>query len=578
VNILRLISPTNPPSNSTGKGELAIVRERILQTLLVVIGLATLIGLVALTVNSLIQHDYLTIPVYFALSAVVLAFVASRNWSYNLRVSIVLITFVITAAAIIWRDGLGGNGKLWLLVFTTLTTIFLGWKTGLGTIIFSELALIVTGYLVVNHLVSVPTTSALSGAVASSEWIALCVFFGILSGVITFSINMMVDGLASAYNRVNRLSQDLTDERASLQKQVEKRTSQIQQRLSQVLTAAEVTKTIVSYRETDTLLPQIVNLIRDRFDLYYVGVFIVDESNNAVLRAGTGDAGEKMLAAGHRLAVGGSSMIGWAVVNRASRVSQDVGSETVRFNNPYLPKTRSELAIPIISRGQSLGALTIQSEQSNAFDAEDIQILEGVADSLAIALENSRLFEQAQEALDEVRTMDRDYLQQSWLQASREANNLSYTFENKDFANDGHSTSAHSPDGGTPESMGVVQIPLSLRDQIIGQITLETSSPSLSPAQMELIDAITTQTALALENARLLNETQQRALQEQTLNKLTADFSRATTMDEILQSALRQLSQLPAVQEISVQLVSPSTTAGTKNGNGHNGNGKEAHR
>jgi len=553
----------NPPDHISSRGEYEIIRERILQTLLVVVGIVTLIGLVALTINNFIQSQYLLALAYIGLGAVILAFVIKRDVAFDLRAGIVLITFLATALVIFWRDGLGGNGKLYLLTFTSLTTLLLGWKSGLGAVIFSEIGISISGYLVVNHLVYVSPDSGLINSVDGSDWIVTCIFFAILSTILSFSLSMMINSLQTAYNRVNRLSLDLSEERAGLQDRVEKRTIQIQQRLRQVLTAAEISKTIVSYRETETLLPQIVNLIRERFDLYYVGAFIVDDNNNAVLRAGTGQAGNTMIAAGHRLAVGGSSMIGWAIANRNARVSQEVVSEAVRFINPQLPLTRSELAIPIISRNQGLGALTIQSDQPDAFAPEDIQILQGIADSLAIALENSDLFNQAQDSLDEVRSMNREYLRQAWQQATNVSGSLSYTFENSEAA------------GGTPAS--VVQIPLSLRDQVIGQITLETDSPNLTPAQMEFIDAITTQTALALENARLLNETQQRAMQEQTLNELTAEFSRAISMEDILKSAIRQLGHLPTVQEISVQLVSSSNPAPAKGSNGHNGNGKEAH-
>jgi GAF domain-containing protein len=242
-----------------------------------------------------------------------------------------------------------------------------------------------------------------------------------------------------------------------------------------------------------------------------------------------------------------------------------VGTEAVRFNNPYLPNTRSEMAIPIISRNEVFGALTIQSDHPNAFGQEDIQILQGIANSLAIALENMKLFQQAQESIEEVRVLNQEYLHEAWSQVTNELGNLSYTYEDQDIL--------------PAETGNIVQIPLTLREQVIGQITLETESANLTPDQLEFIDAVTTQTALALENARLLEETQRRAAQEQTLNRLTTEFSRAFSIDDILKIALRQLSELPSVSEVSVHLAPPakiSQARATQDGtHSQRGNGKE---
>ena len=209
-----------------------------------------------------------------------------------------------------------------------------------------------------------------------------------------------------------------------------------------------------------------VDLLHDRFNLYYVGVFILDDANNAVLRAGSGEAGKNMVAARHYLPADGASMIGWAITNNQTRIAQDVGAESVRFNNPYLPETRSELAIPIIRQEESLGALSIQSSAVNAFDQDDISVFEGIANALAIALENTRLFTQAQDALDEVRSLNRGYLTRAWSELANKSGSLSFTYENYQANNQ--------------LSENLVELPLSLRDQVIGSITLEMeNNPSL---------------------------------------------------------------------------------------------------
>ncbi|MBN2005461.1 MAG: substrate-binding domain-containing protein [Anaerolineae bacterium] len=172
----------------------------------------------------------------------------------------------------------------------------------------------------------------------------------------------------------------------------------LQQRNTQLQTAAEVSKSAITILDPDRLIQQAVHLIQERFKFYYVGLFLVDEDNKyAVLHAGTGDPGRKMLEAGHKLRVGGSSMIGWCTAHGEARIALDVGEEAIRFDNPLLPLTRSEMALPLISHSQGcIGGLSVQSMEAAAFSEEDIAVLQTMTDHLAIAIENARLYDQVQ--------------------------------------------------------------------------------------------------------------------------------------------------------------------------------------
>jgi len=201
---------------------------------------------------------------------------------------------------------------------------------------------------------------------------------------------------------------DITEQLQTAQER-EQLLDDLQRRTTQLLTAAEVARSTGTILNTEELMRQTVTLIRERFDFYYVGIFLVDvDGEYAILRAGTGEAGRQMLAARHRLAVGGESMIGWSVAQAQPRIALDVGLEAVRFNNPYLPETRSEMAIPLIIHGQAIGALTVQSTREAAFSEEDIVVIETVADQVAIAIQNARLYEAAQYEIAERARAERD--------------------------------------------------------------------------------------------------------------------------------------------------------------------------
>ena len=335
---------------------------------------------------------------------------------------------------------------------------------------------------------------------------------------------------------------DLSGSINSMLDQIEKSQAEIRRSMNQLHATIDVTSTITKMLNQQEILEQVVNSTLERFDLYYVGVFLLDERDEyAILKAGTGEAGQKMLALGHRLPIGGASMIGWATANQKARIALDTGKEPIRFNNPYLPLTRSELAIPIISHSRVLGAMTLQSSKPEAFEENDILVIQSIADNLAVALENARLYEQAQQSLDDIRTLNRTYVQSAWKDAMISHNELKAVYENPAAGKD--TSTEHQ-----------IRIPIQLRDQILGYLDLETNTPALNPEDSALINAITNQMAQALENARLVEQTQLRAAQEEKLNEFSLLFSRAMNIEDILQMAVQQLGGLPSVSEVSVEL------------------------
>lgn len=164
-------------------------------------------------------------------------------------------------------------------------------------------------------------------------------------------------------------------------------------RTVQLQTAADVARAATSILDINELLPNVVELIRDHFEYYYVGMFLIDETKEwAILRAATGETGKRMIEAGYRLEVADSSMIGWCIAHKQARIALDAGEDTIRFHNPLLSLTRSEIALPLIAHGDIIGAMTIQSESPAAFSRVDITALQAMADLVANALENARLF------------------------------------------------------------------------------------------------------------------------------------------------------------------------------------------
>jgi PAS domain S-box-containing protein len=195
--------------------------------------------------------------------------------------------------------------------------------------------------------------------------------------------------------------EDIT-QRVKVEAEREHLLTSLEKRNTQLQTATQVSKFANTILNPSSLIKQSVSLIRDRFGFNYVGLFLVDdEGEYAVLWAGTGEAGKEMIHNNYRLPLIETSMIGWSITNVKPRISLDVGQDSVRFDNPLLPETRSEMALPLVSRRHCFGALTVQSAQAAAFSEDDIVILQAMAEQLATAIENARLYEMAQHEIAE---------------------------------------------------------------------------------------------------------------------------------------------------------------------------------
>ena len=206
------------------------------------------------------------------------------------------------------------------------------------------------------------------------------------------------DGKLLGYRGVDR---DITGRKA-YERERDNLIGNLAQRGMLLQTAANISRAVLSILSLDELLEETVELIRKHFNYYYVGIFLVDEEKEYVhLKAGTGEAGKKMLADNYKFKIGEGSMVGWSVANTKARIALDAVKDTVRFANPLLPKTRSEMALPLVIKNEAIGSLIVQSEKEAAFTEEDVSALETMVDQLAIAIQNAQLYEQAQSEIEE---------------------------------------------------------------------------------------------------------------------------------------------------------------------------------
>ena len=546
--------------------ELLSWRERILSGLLAG---ATLFGMVAYGAYlplALRTGQYIPVGIYTAACLSLIVLTIFRRLPYALRChSLLGIMYVVGVLALL-NDGLYGSGRIFLLLFPLIASILLGSTGGTNALILSMGAFGAVGLLMTSRIITVPEISASTSSASPQSWISAGMNFSLLSITATLALVVLVKGMEKSLQVQKSMANQMAEERLLLEERVSERTQVLERRLGQIYTAAEISRAISAVLDRQALLQQVVDLVKQRFDLYYVGVFLVDDPGEyAVLQAGTGEAGIKMIAEGHRLKIGGTSMVGWATEYKEPRITMDVDSETVHFRNPHLPMTLSEMALPLLSGQKVLGALTIQSAQPNAFDRDDITVLKAIADTLATALENAGLFRELESRLDEIRTLHAQYLIQAWSEAPRLHEDLSFTYE-------------AYPKKTKQENTTRMEMPVSLRGQSIGRLILETDQEYWSEDDLVFIDTVVTEAAIALENARLLEENQRRAQREHHLSQISAKAQQYLDIDMVIKTAVQEVSRAIKAPRVRIRLTSDGNSAlKEQDDQGSNGvNGEES--
>jgi GAF domain-containing protein len=519
-----------------------------------------------------------------------------------------LTLLLVAGVGMLLTDGWYGNGRVLLVVLPLLAAFLFGSGSLASfvrlTALVSSIAVVAIIGLFVGYgqdpvIKPLPDTSTLL------NWTMMVGGFSLVALVCALALNAYLRVLENSLKNSEQIAQGFDQEHQRLENQIQQRTNDLERRLAQIRSVSEIIKSISVVGEHSDpsgaaipdLLQRVCDLVKEQFSLYYVGVFLIEPSasgpDSAVLAAGTGEAGQKLLAEGYRLQVGDDSVIGWATANRKARVARnprspddsaeiaeiapseptlsdpaldDIASaftqagpiasesEALRFTNPYLPETRSELALPVLSQQAVIGALTIQSESEEAFDQDDILVIQGIADALANAIENERLFAQTQADLAEIQALHRQYLRRAWdqylsTQAGGDALAQEYMYQSK------HLTASQAAASQPSASVKNLALPIRLRGMPIGSLNLGiAANRTFTTEELAFINSVIDQAAVALENARLLDETRQRAEQEKVAARISSKVWASTDIDTILRTALKELGTALDASEAVIEL------------------------
>lgn len=360
------------------------------------------------------------------------------------------------------------------------------------------------------------------------------------------------------------LTRDMVRSRAQVQDSFTALAQRLESRQRDIQATQEVGRFASNQRDLQTLMDEVVNLITNVFpNIYHAQIFLNDSSNEfSVLRASTGDAGRQLLSRGHRLAIGGQSVIGRTTSEGRITAVLDTDSSDVHRKNDLLPNTRAELAIPLRIGERIIGALDVQSLTANTFAEDQIITLQSMADQIAISLENARLYQESIKALDEIARTNRENTAAAWRQHLFGARIQEITaWDGRRTAVDLEPLRQNAIRSGvtqigdiTPTRTIPLAVPIKLRGQTLGAVLWELPLIEYSDDKVALAEELVNRLAVSLDNARLFEDSQRAAERERVVNDIAAKITGQTDIDAILKTAVREVGKAIGTDNVNVRL------------------------
>jgi GAF domain-containing protein len=428
-------------------------------------------------------------------------------------------------------------------------------------VIFSALCLLSTlgAYLAeINGLIEpVPTSLAVIDVAFVMGGLAMSAL------LLSFIVFSAVAGLGRARSGIQALRESNLELQAS-RDALAAQSRQLERRARYLEVTAAVAQDAASMLAVEELLSRATALIADQFGYYHVGLFLLDSSGEwAVLQAASSEGGRRMLARGHRLRVGQEGIVGDVVGRGESHIALDVGVDAAYLGNPELPATRSELTFPLRARGEIIGALDIQSAQQEACGEEDIAVLEALADQLAVSISSVRLLRQVQESLDAERQAYGEFSRGAWRDLLHARSDLGFVKEQgvistaKGVWEPGMEQVLSTGEvalGGDEE--GDAAIPVRVRDQVVGVMNARkpADAGAWTTYEIAILEELAGQLGIALESARLYQDTQRRAARERLVGDIADHLQRAPDLEMLMQSAAKELKQVVGGSRAYVRL------------------------
>lgn len=343
----------------------------------------------------------------------------------------------------------------------------------------------------------------------------------------------------------------------------------LDRRRSRLVTTRQISREISQQTDIEKVLRDSVELIRSQLGYYHAAIYLNDNRNeNALLKAATGDAGQMLMERNYRIRVRDEGVIGSSIFRGEPIISENIEVEFPNFKNTSLPNTKAEIALPLRIGQNVFGALDVHADQIQAFADEDIEILQSITDQLSMVIDKNFRLSNLNETIYRLEESSRSYTRGSWqshLKGSKQQ--LAYTFsENalepsfdeteitRNALESGEVVTTQAASKNIDEAESVLAVPIVLRNQVLGVMNIKYKGKSIPSDLKDLAQNASDRLAVALENARLLEQNQQRAEREHLVGEISSRVRSASDIDTILRTTATELGRALGIDEVRIQL------------------------
>ena len=388
----------------------------------------------------------------------------------------------------------------------------------------------------------------------------------------SYEINQLgqaANQLAAEINSsLSKLESNLSENKNKLEqykKEFEITNKQTNKYTDQLKTLGSLAHLILSTQNLDQILPRITAVISDELPFHHVAIFLLDSAKEyAVLTATNSIGGQKMIQRNHRLKVGEDGIVGYAAGRARPYFTLDTNKDTIFLTNPDLPETHSELAVPLKIGLDVIGILDIQSKEFSAFTEEDIEFFSTLADYISIAIQNGKQFQEIQKTITESDTLYRNYLRQEWKSFTNQRRNPGYLYnisgsrpitKKMETIKIQQAIQSGKPTISEEKNQSHLSVPIKLRGQVIGILNIQSGGRhAWEEDEIDIATAVADRVGLAIENARLLEDSQSRAARERTISEITSKIGASINIRNVLQTAVEELGHILPGSDVIIQI------------------------
>jgi GAF domain-containing protein len=555
-------NPPPPPVNSPSGEYIRNWRQSFIRPLLI---LGLTFGLIG-TITGIAGAQNILTTVVFVGGYLLFFAVAVLPSPYIVRILVMLLGLFGVAINELLLYGVLGDSGLFFYAVIVIATLMISTRAGWYALSLSLFAVATAGVAFLTGAMDVPPSQV--GFAQWTDWLSNLAMLAVFGVIVIQGLQQLqkVIGLEESQT-LNALGQ-LEESHKTLEERIQLRTADLEQsrlhserRARQFEAITQVARVIASIQDVDLLLPRITQVISRQFGFYHIGIFFLDDAREyAVFKAANTEGGQKMLARGHKLRIGQTGIVGYVAGTGNPRIALNAGEDAIFFNNPDLPQTRSEMALPLRVGRELIGVLDVQSNEVNAFKPEDVEALATLSDQVAIAIQNAHSFHEAQTLLAEAQKSASAYIAQAWRVLQSEAAVAGYHTSGaavrpleKPLEGEGIQRAMQKNE--TVLQSRNLTVPIRLRGEAVGVIHL--SAPvkrTWNADEVDIAEAIAERLSLALETSTLLGATQHRADVERVTAEISTHLSASNRMEAIIQATAEELSRALGGSDVTVQI------------------------